>query len=130
MPSGQQELWWGGGIVVGHSQDVEIYGNTVTDNVNGIGAIQTSRGTGAHGAYEVRNMNVHHNTVTQSNGGFAGGIIHSPGYDAVYTWGNVWANNTYHLSPNQNVIAYAWAAGSLDRFGWQSAGNDTAGVWP
>ena len=41
----------GGGIVVNSSSDVEIYGNTLVGNFNGIGGIQSNRGSGRYGRY-------------------------------------------------------------------------------
>ena len=37
-------FWYGGGILVSNSSDVEVYGNTVTDCTNGIGGTEADRG--------------------------------------------------------------------------------------
>ena len=57
---------WEGGIMVAGSQDVEIYGNILEDNYNGITLIQQDRGSGALGPYLLRNVSVHDNTVVRS----------------------------------------------------------------
>ncbi len=132
LPPGQQEMWYGGGIIIGHSPNVEIYNNTLIDNVQGIGAVQTNRGDGPHGVYEVRNMYTHDNFVTQSNGWYAGGIIYETGYADIINWNNRWVHNTYTLNPNPDVIAYTWAGNSINRVGWQAAlpiNQDVTGTW-
>ena len=93
-------FWYGGGILVSNSTDVDVYGNTVKDCVNGIGGTETDRGadkkTGV--TYDLKNLYVHNNTITQQTG-FAAGIVKSSKLDnSVFTsWNNRFINNTYHL---------------------------------
>lgn len=129
MPVGQQECWYAGGIVVGHSPDVEVYGNTLDNNMQGICAIQTSRGIGSLGPYEVHNLNVHDNTITQTNTWFAAAGLVAPGYDALYTsWNNHFTHNTYILG-NQDRVGYNWGP-NMNRTQWKAAGMDLTGIWP
>ncbi len=129
MPADQQECWYAGGIVIGHSPNVEIFGNVLTNNIQGICVIQTSRGAGSQGTYEVHNLNVHDNTVTQSNTWFAGAGLVAVGYDALYTsWNNKWTHNTYILGANPDRAAYNWGP-NMTRTQWKAAGNDVDGIW-
>jgi hypothetical protein len=52
---------WGGGITVAASDHVEVYGNTLRANCNGITGIQQSRPDGDPGLLEF--FNVHDNSV-------------------------------------------------------------------
>lgn len=126
------DLWYTAGILVSASPNVEVHNNTVVGNTNSIGAIQHNRGTGNRGAYELRNLNIHHNYVEHTSG-IAMGISIAPGYgfEAVYTsWGTVIDYNTYKLGDNDRQ-AYPW----LDltpyrtRTQWQGYGLDTNGTW-
>jgi hypothetical protein len=93
-------FWYGGGILVSNSTDVEVYGNTVKDCVNGIGGTETDRGVDSKTGvpYNLKNLYVHNNTITQQTG-FAAGIVKSSKLDdSVFTfWNNRFINNTYHL---------------------------------
>ena len=92
-------IWWGAGILVNSSPNVQIYGNTVKDCMNGIGAIQTARSSGAYGPYLVKNLSVHGNAITQATG-TAEGIVKASNYDnSVYTsWNNHFKDETYSLA--------------------------------
>ena len=71
------EPWWGAGIIVAASSDVEVYGNTVTNCMNGIVGTQPKRELSHRGTpYLLENLNVHDNTITQSQG-VAAGIVRS-----------------------------------------------------
>ncbi|HEX6911837.1 MAG TPA: right-handed parallel beta-helix repeat-containing protein, partial [Longimicrobium sp.] len=77
----------GAGILVNSSRDVEIYGNVVEGNLNGIAAVQSARGSGAHGAYELANLYVHHNDVAMAQG--RSGVVQNAGSQAVFASMNV-----------------------------------------
>ena len=68
------------------------------NNFNGIGGIQTPRGSGKYGPYLLQNFNVHHNTVTMTVGHT--GIVQYGNLFNVYTsQNNRFADNTYYLGP-------------------------------
>ncbi len=94
-------FWYGGGILVSNSSDVEVYGNTVTDCTNGIGGTQADRGIDTRTGlpYDLKNLYVHNNTITQQTG-YAAGIVKAAIFDdSVYTiWGNHFKDNAYNLS--------------------------------
>lgn len=116
-------MWYSGGIVVSASPGVEVYGNTVKNSVNGIGAIQADRG----GGFLVKNLSVHDNTIVQ-NGGVAAGIIDSTnGQVFSFDWNNHFQHNTYTLTGG---AAFAWGGSdSLSTGAWTGTGNDTTGTF-
>lgn len=102
------------GILIGESRDVEVYGNTVTDCRNGIIGRQLNRSQDAQQLhvdtpFEIRNLYVHDNVITQESGMAAG--ISKPAArmsDDIYTsWGNRFVNNTFKLS-NPDGKFFTW----------------------
>ena len=61
-------LHYGGGINIHTSSNVEIYGNSVSDNLNGIGLVRTNRGKGMYGTWDLVNVKVHNNFISMTNG--------------------------------------------------------------
>jgi parallel beta-helix repeat protein len=126
---------WDAGIGIHASSDVEVYGNTLTDNFNGIVALQQNRGSGPYGPYLVQNLNVHDNTVTQrvactafDNGCWAGAGVQDVGDNAIFTSrNNRWVHNTYYLSGNPRP--FTWSNSTLTPAQWQSAGQDVTGTF-
>ena len=58
----------GSGILLLASNNTEIYGNRVENNMDGIGLTQTDRGSGAYGPHETHDVYVHDNTSPPSPG--------------------------------------------------------------
>ena len=116
----------GGGIAVVSSPNVEIYGNTVTNNKHGIAINQDSRGSGTYGLYEVRNLYVHDNTVTMNVGytGLGGTAITNAYYT---TKNNRFVNNTYHLGVNTKY--FYWQKATRTEAEWQAYGQDATGTF-
>jgi parallel beta-helix repeat protein len=121
---------WDAGIGVHASQNVEVYGNTVTENFNGIVAIQQKRGAAygdpaeLYGPYIVQNLYVHDNTIYQRTPAPAGvdgsfsGAVQDVGDNAIYTSrNNRFVHNTYYTGTR----AYAWA--------WMNVPYQTAAAW-
>ncbi|MBZ5515065.1 MAG: right-handed parallel beta-helix repeat-containing protein [Acidobacteriia bacterium] len=114
-------IWWGDGILVANSSEVEVYGNTVTNCMNGIGGIQQDRGLAPDGApYSLKNLNVHDNTVTQQVN-YASGIVKATNFDdSVYTsWGNHFSNNVFNLS-NPSGKYFIWLSQQWTYAQWLS----------
>ncbi len=90
---------WGGGIVISSSSNVEIYGNTVVNNADGIGAVEQTRfETAKYGPHIIQNLHVHDNEVTMSDG--LTGVAQDTGSMAVFTSrNNRFENNSYTLGP-------------------------------
>lgn len=125
-----------GGIAVIDSRNVEVYGNTLTDNWGGIGALQDNRAVVSadqnNGIWEMRNFHVHDNTTNQQGTIQAGagmtGIIGPDGQPAVFTsMGNNFTTNHYALGANTNY--FLWSAGATNETAWKAAGQDTGGTF-
>ena len=103
-------FWYGGGILVSNSSDVEVYGNTVRDCMNGIGGTQAVRGTNEKTGlpYNLQNLYVHNNTITQQSG-YAAGIVKASTFDnSVFTiWSNHLKDNTFNLS-DSTYLYFCW----------------------
>ncbi len=120
---GKTSPWYGGGIVLTASDNVEVYGNTVTNCMNGIVGLQPNRQGKNGNAYLLRNIYVHDNIVTQSQG-IAAGIIRSDRLDnSVFTSaGNRFSNNTFHLA-DPSAKCFAWMNSTLALQDWQRQVN-------
>jgi parallel beta-helix repeat protein len=135
-----KRLWlWNAGIGVHGSSDVEVYGNTVRGNANGIVAIQQARGAGRAGRYVVQNLFVHDNTVTQTTpqsafppyaANVAAGAVQDVGDNAIFTSrNNRFVRNTYFLLPLApgNSPGFEWLGRWRTDAKWMSYGQDVGG---
>jgi parallel beta-helix repeat protein len=114
------------GIVVSTSSGVEVYDNSVIDNGHGILAIHNDRGSGDYGAFILKDLWVHDNTVTLPQGAFTG-ILDDTGGTAAYTsYNNRFDRNTYNA-----VGAFPfWGTQSDGSWSaWQAAGRDRNGTF-
>ena len=123
--------WWatGAGVEVLSSPNVEIYGNHLEENYQGIMALHDHRGTGRYGPWAVTNLQVHDNVIysrrTDPGTGRTGMID---------TWGNGafaasernrFYSNTYYLG---SVARYfVWMSAERTESEWRGFGQDTAG---
>lgn len=115
---------WGAGIMVAASPNVEVYGNTVEDNADGIGAAQQDRGVGAYGPHEVWNLWVHDNVIAHTSGWT--GLVQDVGDTAPFTSrNNRFERNSYTLGGNAEP--FHWMNLELDRAGWTNFGHDANG---
>lgn len=122
--SGKTAPWYGAGIIVAASSGVEIYGNTVRGCMNGIIGTQPQRELSRRGTpYLLRDLYVHDNTISQSQG-IAAGIVRSGAFgDAVFdSWNNRFANNQFHLA-NPRAKCFAWGGSELSYQDWTLALN-------
>ncbi len=135
---------WGAGILVAASggQGLEIYGNTVEDNGDGIVLIQQDRNNGGaslasfwpgpnNGFYLVQNVNVHDNTVRQgivatdivAAGALQDGAVDGDGGVGIFSRGNVFEANTYQTQGSTTY--FAWQHAIRTFAAWQGYGHDT-----
>jgi parallel beta-helix repeat protein len=132
-------VWlWGAGIIVASSSDVEIYGNQVIDNWNGITAVEQQRGTWEGNPRIVTNLWVHDNLVTMD----ASLITHNTQYNFAangYTGlgvdygdtsfyesrGNRFDSNSYEIPSGANLLH--WYGVPRDWASWQGYGQDLDG---
>lgn len=125
---GSQVWGYGAGIEIAASSDVQVYGNTVEDNWNGIMGIQQDRGAG----HDLRNLDVHDNDIVVSktmprdgsgHGAYAAGIVQDTGDPAVFTGrNNRFHGNRYRLL-DPALDAWTWNNQRLTLAQWTAAGQ-------
>ncbi len=112
---------WGAGILVAASPNVEIYGNTLDGNADGIGAAQQTRtdSPSSYGPHEISNLYVHDNDVTQTQGWT--GLAQDVG-DTTYfsSRNNRFLANIYHVSGV--ALLFTWDNQELTLAQWQAKG--------
>jgi parallel beta-helix repeat protein len=115
---------WGAGILVAASPNVEVSGNTLAGNYNGIAVVQQNRTESAkYGPHVVNNVRVHDNSVDGGRSGF----VQDVGNSGLFTLSHVkfW-RNTY----TQRVSSpFAWANGWRTGSQWRGYGQDTDGTF-
>jgi parallel beta-helix repeat protein len=124
---------WEAGIQIqssGGTGLIEISGNVVSGNANGIALIDSgnraSEAPAPYGPHVVRNVWVHDNLVTMA-GGQSTGAVQDVGDTAVYTENNNrFDANTYYL-PSLTDPHFSWNDADLDWAHWRSLGNDLNG---
>jgi parallel beta-helix repeat protein len=113
---------WGAGIVVAASPDVEIHGNDVINNADGIAGIQQDRSDApsSYGPQIVANMYVHDNRITMSEG--QTGLVQDIGDNSVFSSrNNRFVDNTYTISGNGRF--FEWNNGSRTLPEWNALGQ-------
>jgi parallel beta-helix repeat protein len=121
----------GAGILISNSPNVEVYGNTVEDNRNGIMAREEDRpqhpsGMGPH---NTTNLYVHDNIVKQTDDGRAAGVTDTDPYHDPYSAAsnNRFARNVYVIGSNTK---WRWAPNAdVSRSQWQGAGQDSGSTF-
>ena len=119
-------FWYGGGILVSNSENVEVYGNTVKDCMNGIGGTQADRGanekTGA--TYNLKNLYVHDNTIIQKTG-TAEGIVKASKLDSsVFTsWSNHLKDTNFTLA-DSTYRYFCWLDQQWTYDQWQTYADE------
>ena len=119
----------GAGIEVISSRNVEITGNTVEDNWQGITALDDHRGAGNAGPWTVSNLNVHHNTIRSratDDGAGRIGIIDMKGTGAFQpTSNNRFHQNAYSLGERR--LYFLWMGREMDEGEWRRFQQDVSG---
>jgi parallel beta-helix repeat protein len=117
---GLSEYIWGAGILISASPNVQVYGNYLEGNADGIGAAQQNRGWGTYGAHEIWNLWVHDNTLV-NNGGWSG-IVQDDGNMAIFNGRNNWfSNNSYNHG--SNAYPFVFMNSPLTQAQWNSYGQ-------
>ena len=134
--SAKPDPWWvdGAGILVSGASDVEVYGNVLVDNFQGITGLNNHyRGSGALGEYILKNLYVHDNEIRQTNtvdagSGRTGIAEYDPSYIDVFTGlNNRFVNNKYYLSPRAQT--FFWMHRDLTEHDWRAYNQDVGGVF-
>jgi parallel beta-helix repeat protein len=117
----------GAGILISASANVAVYGNTVTGNKQGIVGIQQNRTQqGIDYSSNLKNMNVHHNTIQVPAGGISG--ISSGVSNLTYTSrNNRYTSNTYDLGTDPKP--FMWMNDRRTKTEWQTYGQDVNGTF-
>ena len=103
---------WGAGVVIAASDHVEIYGNRVEGNFNGITLVQQDRENG----HVVASVHVYDNTLVDT--GITGAATDT-GDDSIFSDDNWFNNNAYH-----GDVEWAWDGIAGIGWGeWRSTGN-------
>lgn len=133
---GSQGWLFGAGILISESPDVEVTGNTVTDNAVGIAGKQQVRGEPAeYGPHVLERLWVHDNTVilTTPHPG-AMNVLVGIGQDVVggasyYTSrGNRFTANVY-VAPPTLANPFHWNDGLRGWATWRASGQDASGTF-
>ena len=123
----------GAGIEVTTSSNVEIYGNTLVDNWQGITGIEDRRVPRVgSGGWTLMNLYVHHNTITTTvdlAGGGRSGIAETSGQRTAFaeSANNRYDFNTYYLGVAQRY--FFWLGADRDEHQWRSYGQDVNGTF-
>ena len=119
----------GAGIEILDSPNVEVHGNVLEDNWQGITGLDDHRGSGPYGPYTLKNLHVHDNLISSRSteaGSGRTGIIDFDNYTAFVLGNNRFVNNQYVLG-NPNGHYFIWF-GERTQFEWQNYGNDVGGA--
>lgn len=124
--------FWADAILISASHHVEVFGNTLTDNFQGIVGVNQNRSTGTQcGPRIINHLNVHDNATTlsaRSDG--AAALVTDSGLNQIFTDANAnkWSRNSYHLG-NVAQAWFNWAGADKSAVQWQSTGQDVDGMF-
>jgi parallel beta-helix repeat protein len=113
------QAWlWGAGILIAASDSVEIYGNRLEGNYNGISLVEQDRENG----HVVAGVHVSNNTLVDTG---LSGAVTDTGDDSIFYADNWFQSNAYHGN-----VGWAWdGSTSIGWDAWRSTGNDTNGTY-
>ena len=129
---------WDAGIGIHASPDVEVYGNTLNENFNGIVAIQQPRER-RRAIVRARPVGSSYRTCTSTTTSSisarrrrrtatveASGAANDAGDTAIFTSrNNRWVRNTYYTGTNARP--FAWMNGFRTAAEWRAYGQDATG---
>ena len=122
-------LTLGAGILNASSARVEVYGNIVKNNYNGISATERGRGIGPYGAREVTGYYVHDNVIRMLTG--YSGLVAFGGSHFYRSEGNRFRRNRYIVGCQKPFVWYApKSRNGYDAFTigqWKASGQDVTG---
>jgi hypothetical protein len=119
-----KSVWWGADLYLNDSKNTSIYGNSITSARNGIGLVDVDRGSSAYGKLEIRNVNVHDNTIRIPAGG-SNGLVGNRS-EAFTDANNRFARNAYFVT-DPGADHWEWR-GSRTWTEWRALGHDTNGA--
>jgi parallel beta-helix repeat protein len=116
------------GILISASPNVEVYGNTLSGNSNGIVGLQANRSDApdiGRGPHVVSDMWVHDNDVSMSRG--YTGLVDQVGDGGIFTRNNRFDRNTYYVSSLSSP--FYGKGGAMSSSKWRAAGFDVNGIF-
>jgi hypothetical protein len=120
-----KSIGYGSNIQISVSQNIDIYGNTVIGNSNGIGLHDIDRGSGAYGEYKVANVFVHHNIVKMAGASQTGLNGYRPeAFKASAK--NRFEDNMYYVTKLSEDY-WVWELQVHGWPGWRNEGQDSNG---
>lgn len=131
---GKPDPGWvdGAGILVVSSSDVEVYGNTLVDNWQGISGLEAERGAGSRGRWVLSRLYVHDNVLWQTKpvepGSGRSGIIQVDQHTTAFNAGadNRFERNTYHVGSTPRP--FVWMNRDLTPDEWRWYQQDVEGT--
>ncbi|HBP89349.1 MAG: right-handed parallel beta-helix repeat-containing protein [Nitrospira sp.] len=117
----------GAGILVSASSDVEIYGNTVWNNADGIGVVQGTQAVGKFGPHEVENIFIHDNSISMATG-HTGLAVKSQDPSFFLNRNIRFERNTYVLIGEEKG-KFRWMNKILSETQWEAFGHDNGGAF-
>jgi parallel beta-helix repeat protein len=108
------QAWlWGSGILIASSDSIDIYGNRLEGNYNGITLVQQDRENG----HVVANVSVHDNTLINTG---RSGAATDTGDGSIFSSANNRFNNNVYIGD----VEWAWDGGTeIGWNNWRSTGN-------
>jgi hypothetical protein len=126
----EPEVGWGAaGIRIAASPRVEISGNRLIGNANGIMLVQQERTDSPSrlGPHEIRDIQVFDNDVTMGRG--VTGMVEDIGDESIFTRNNVFKDNTYRLASSINE-PFVWDGALVSKDAWiKRYGQDVKGTF-
>ena len=119
--SGGKTWFWGNNILVAASQDVEVYGNTLTADAGkcGIVLVDQGRPMKSGGTYKTRNNKIYDNVATFEGAACAGAASDvRPGDEnasIIEDGNNMFDRNIYRVPRGNAPLRFAWGH---EVFGW------------
>jgi hypothetical protein len=124
----------GAGITVSSSKNVEVYGNLVEDNWQGIMSVQQDRGSGSRGLYILENLYMHDNTIKSvtplSAGSGRSGLAQLSSWSGANSYtslNNRFEHNTYYLGTYATY--FLWNFAELNETQWKGYKQDLTGTF-
>ncbi len=120
-------LWDGGGININTSSDVQVRGNVVANNVNGISIQSRTRGSGPWGQNLLRDIVVSSNQVTMRGGTTATGMVQNAG--AAIPAGEVRLNGNTYILDSLTAERFQKTGQWYTAQQWRQTGQDTSSAF-
>jgi parallel beta-helix repeat protein len=117
----------GAGIMISSAKGVEIAGNVVDSNFNGITLRQDDRGAGSLGEFVVEDTRVHDNQVTMRRG--TSGLSSTTGDKSIITSRNNTFQRNHYTIIGTDTTNFSWIGSEVTWAEWQRFGQDLNGTF-